>query len=198
MDAQSFFDAMRFFGEPNLPDNADKATIYGAYARALSQYSDKVLQRAADGMLATRSQRKFPLLAECLEACRSAQDEIAGEAKRENDNRRQSAKSNDPWSPERVHLADGMMRSEIGREAAREGWIVSLHDFCREDGRLPNKFEAERVRSAALARKAERERREREFGGNPKLIQVVAKAMEAKRARLSALANETKSEAWES
>ena len=198
MDAQSFFDAMRFFGEPVLPENADKTTIYGAYARALSQYSDRVLQRAADEMLATRSQRKFPLLAECLEACRNAQDEIAGEAKRENDSARQSAKSKDPWSPERVHLADGMMRSELGREAAKEGWIVSLHDFCREEGRLPNKFEAERVRSAALARKAERERREQEFGGNPKLIQVVAKAMEAKRARLSALANETTAEAWES
>ncbi len=188
MDAQSFFDAMRFFGEPNLPENADKTTIYGAYARALSQYNGEVLQRAADGMLAARSQRKFPLLAECLDACRSAQDEIAGEAKRENDDQRQTAKSKDPWSPERIKLANGMMRSDLGRQAAEEGWIISMHDFCREQGRLPNRFEAEKVRSAALARKVERERREREFGGNPRMIQAVAKAMEAKRARLSALA----------
>jgi hypothetical protein len=198
MDAQSFFDAMRFFGEPSLPDNADKTTIYGAYARALSHYGGEVLQRAADGMLATRSLRKFPLLAECLDACRGAQDEIAGEAKRTNDDRRQAAKSGDPWSQERVRLANGMISSGIGRQAAAEGWIISLHDFCREQARLPNKFEAEKVRSAALARKAERERREREFGGNPRMIQAVAKAMEAKRARLSALANEAQSEAFES
>lgn len=191
MDAQSFFDAMRFFGEPNLPENADKATIYGAYARALSQYNGEVLQRAADGLLATRSQRKFPLLAECLDACRIARDEIAGEAKRENDDQRQTAKSKDPWSPERIKLANGMMKSDLGQQAAAEGWIVSLHDFCREQARLPNRFEAEKVRSAALQRKAEREERERNFGGNPRMIQAVAKAMEAKRARLSALANES-------
>lgn len=198
MDAQSFFDAMRFFGEPNLPENADKATIYGAYARALSQYSSEVLQRAADGMLAVRSQRKFPLLAECLEACRSAQDEIAGEAKRENDDQRQVAKSKDPWSPERVKQADRMMDSDVGRQAAEEGWIISLHDFCREQGRIPNRFEAEKVRSAALIRKAEREERERNFGGNPRMIQSVARAMETRRVRLSALANEVRPEVFES
>ena len=198
MDAQSFFDAMRFFGEPNLPENADKTTIYGAYARALSQYDGEVLQRAADAMLAVRSQRKFPLLAECLDACRSAQNEIASEAKRENDDRRQAAKSSNPSSPERVKQAERMMNSDVGRRAAEEGWIVSLHDFCREQGRLPNKFEAEKVRAAALIRKAEREERERSFGGNPRMIQAVAKAMEAKRAQLSALANEATPEAFES
>lgn len=198
MDAQSFFDAMRFFGEPNLPENADKTTIYGAYARALSQYNGEVLQRAADGMLAARSQRKFPLLAECLDACRSAQDEIAGEAKRENDDRRQTAKSKDPWSPERLKQADRMINSDVGRQAAEEGWIISLHDFCREQGRIPNRFEAEKVRSAALIRKAEREERERNFGGNPRMIQSVARAMETRRVRLSALANESRPEAFES
>lgn len=38
---------------------------------------------------------------------------------------------------ERCQKTDRLMRSDIGRRAAREGWICALHDFARAKGRLP-------------------------------------------------------------
>jgi hypothetical protein len=189
MTPREFFNAMCIFGELDVAEGADPTVATNVYLRGLGRYSNETLQRAADRMLAERKQRKFPLPAECLEACRAAQDEIVAEARRENDAQKQGAKSNDPWSAGRVKLADRMMDSDPGRQAAQEGWIVSLHDFCREEARLPNRFEAERVRTAALRRKAEREEREREFGGSPKIIRSVAQAMKAKERRLCSMAS---------
>jgi hypothetical protein len=189
MTPQEFFDLMLIFGMPDFSEQGEIEPITDAYLKPLGNYSSDTLRRAADDLLATRKIRKFPLPAECMQACRDAQEELAIEAKRENDGKRRETIPSDPWSPERVKRADAMMDSSVGREAANEGWIISLHDFCREQGRLPNGFETVKVRIAALARKAERERRERLFGGNPKLIQSVARAMETKASRLSAIAH---------
>lgn len=158
-------------------------------------FSERVYTLAAQKLRTDPSAKKsFPVNGAILAACQEVQRELAMDGAKP----AATADRNPEWSPKRIELANRMMHSDLGRQAAEEGWIVSLHDFCREQARLPNRFEAEKVRSAALARKAERERRELEFGGNPKLIQVIAKAMEAKRARLSALANEAKPEAFES
>jgi hypothetical protein len=193
MTPQNFLDTIRVFGEPDIPDTADPATVFQSYLRALAKYGPDVLQQAADRIAATRKIRKFPLLAECLEACRDAQDAIAAEAQRENGAARRAGKSEDPWSSQRVELADRLMRSEAGQLAADEGWIVFLHDFCRAEGRLPNKFEAGDIRAKGLrlnAESAEREKQFREAGGNPKLLQAVTKAFTTRKTRLSALARE--------
>lgn len=193
MTPQNFIDTMRSFGEPDIPDTADPAAVLLPYHQYLAKYGADVLQRAANRIASTRKIRKFPLLAECLEACRDAQDEVAAQVQRENGAARRASKSVDPWSPQRVELADKLMRSDAGLQAADEGWIIFLHDFCREQGRLPNKFEAEDIRAKGLrlnAESAEREKQFREAGGNPKLLQAVTKAFTTRKIRLSALARE--------
>jgi len=188
MSPQEFFDSMRIFGEPNIPDNGELATILGGYLRGLGRYPGDVLQRAADTIIATRSVRKFPLPFECLEACQNAQDEIANAARIQREGAAGKPESSDPWSPARIELADKLMDSERGRQAAQEGWIILLHDFCRKEQRLPNNFEVLDLQAAAAALKAKQEKRTREFSGIPRLILPVAKAMEAKFRRLSNLA----------
>ena len=187
MTPQEFFDAMRFFGEPAIPENTDPSAILGAYLRGLGRYSAEIRQRAADQIMHTRNYRNFPLLAECMDACRDAQDALAAEAKR--GKLASKAQRPDPWSDKRLKQADGMIAGDLGRLAAQEGWIIELHDFCREEERLPTKIEAEKIHKAFLRRKAERERRARLFGGNPKIIRTMARAMEAKTVKLSKIAN---------
>lgn len=95
----------------------------------------------------------------------------------------------DPWSADRVAEADELIRSDIGRQAAHEGWIVALHDYCRENRELPGIDRAGRLRKAALRRAAQREEWA-SLGVSPKILAPVARAMDAKRARLTRIAME--------
>lgn len=45
------------------------------------------------------------------------------------------------WTRADVKTAYDLVRSEAGRDAADEGWCLSLWDFCRTNGRLPNAAE---------------------------------------------------------
>ncbi len=190
MNVDGFLDAMRFFGEPKRPEGGDLAVVFAAYQRELGRYRSDVLQLAADQLIAKRNHRNFPLLAECLQACRDAQEQIAIQQQREAENAHKTnpKPSGDPWSEQRVRQADRMMASEIGRLAAEEGWIIHLHDWCREQGRLPNKFEGEKVRAKGLAIKAEREEMARKGGASNPIVKSIARAMISKRNRLSAIA----------
>jgi hypothetical protein len=37
----------------------------------------------------------------------------------------------------------------MGKRAARDGWVLSLHDFCRKHGRLPQHHEVDKLKAAA-------------------------------------------------
>ena len=54
MTPQNFLDTIRVFGEPDIPDTADPATVFQSYLRALAKYGPDVLQQAADRIAATR------------------------------------------------------------------------------------------------------------------------------------------------
>ena len=41
------------------------------------------------------------------------------------------------WSKPRIEKADELINSDIGRRAANEGWIIALHDYCRERCDIP-------------------------------------------------------------
>jgi hypothetical protein len=81
-----------------------------------------------------------------------------------------------------------MMNSDIGRLAAEEGWIVHLHDWCRENARLPNRFEGEKVRATGLGIRAEREHMARGAGASHPIVKSGSRALEAKRSRLVQIA----------
>lgn len=54
------------------------------------------------------------------------------------------------WKRTRVALAYGLIKSDLGRQAAAEGWIIGLWDFCRATGREPDGAEIYRIWDGSL------------------------------------------------
>ena len=186
MNVQGFIDAMRIFGDPKVPNGMQDEDFFGAYHRGLARFSAEALELAAEQMLATREKRTFPLPAECLAMCRDAQDEIS--LRDEGSLARRPASDRYPeWSPERVAAADRMMSSEIGRLAASEGWIIHLHDWCRENSRLPTGSEQKKVQAKGLAIKMERERMATMPEANTRMVAAIGDAIRVKQAKLTRL-----------
>lgn len=130
-----------FFSLPNSA-HADREAFLSGYVDELSEYTSHELEHAAKLLRTTRTTRTLPTIADCLEACKQARDTLQAPAKR----RHGSDQVKWPeWAPERQRLADDLIRSEIGRKAADEGWLIGLWDFCRKEKRQPNRFEAERI-----------------------------------------------------
>lgn len=188
MDVQGFMDAIRFFGEPKIPDGSNREIIYGSYARTLGKFNSEVLRRAAENMLDHRGHRNFPLPNECKDFCIAAQEELAEAS---GIPARKETRGEAPeWSERRIKAADRMMNSDIGRRAAQEGWIIHLHDFCREYERLPVGGEASTVRLQGLANKTKRDEMSRQANSKNALAMIasVARAMESRRQRLTKIA----------
>ena len=100
--------------------------------RSLGGYDADVLEKAAADILANRTDRRFPLPAECKKAC----DEVLKWKQLASPKLQDQAVPNDKyeWA---YKLADDLICGPLGREAARDGWILSLHDFIRNNQRLP-------------------------------------------------------------
>lgn len=132
-----------------LPKSADedRKAFFRDYAEALGDFTSHELQHAAKLLKTTRTSRTFPVIADCLEACKHARDTLQPPAKRRHGS---DAEKYPEWTPGRQRMADRMMNSEIGRQAADEGWIVALWDFCRKQQRWPDDREAKNIKSQAL------------------------------------------------
>lgn len=124
--------------------------------RELGGFHDEVLARACREIILTRGKRPneqwMPTIAECLKACREAQFMVDGE---KNEGRLKLSagpleKKFAPWSDERMKLANELVMTPQGKRAAKEGWILSLHHFIRENGEAPRTAaEEDKLRRAA-------------------------------------------------
>jgi hypothetical protein len=72
-----------------------------------------------------------------------------------------------PWSHESQRFADELLHCELGRQAAREGWIGVLWDWIRNHGRMPrqNEVTVDWFRREAEAINAKYNECERGLGG---------------------------------
>lgn len=127
----------------------DEARFFATYVNLLKGQPDDALSAAAASIMATRIMRTFPLPAECLAACREASETAVKAAPKP------VARQLDEWSAERAALADELICCDMGRTAAREGWIIGMHDFCREAGRAPDIHEAREIRRVCAALNAD-------------------------------------------
>lgn len=116
------------------------------YIEALGGYTDSLLGLAAKNIIKTREVRSFPLVAECVKACRDALDAMS-----EPDLKKPVKDRHDEWSDERRKMADKLFKCEMGRDAVAEGWSWRLWDFLRENGRHPDRFEVEKIREKGMA-----------------------------------------------
>jgi hypothetical protein len=71
-----------------------------------------------------------------------------------------TATKRDPWSEQSKREARALLQCDLGRRAAREGWVQALYDHARTHGRLPDGDEMNTVRAAGaeFARKIEGDR----------------------------------------
>ena len=156
---------------------------------ALRSYGSNILTEVAQEIIRTRKYRNFPLLSEILDKC----DDIE---KRRERTRREAMlpplvhpSAGDEWSTERVKLAYDLIKSGVGKQAARDNpcWILALWHFCRKNQRMPVGPEIDRIKRDAF-----------EFdeaydgclrgGGGPfsKVLEQLGDSMAAKREKLCA------------
>lgn len=127
---------MSHFNKLHKSDTDEEAWMMSMIA-GLKGYDATVLERAAQRILLTRKDPGFPYLSQCREAC----EEIIKIERAERTPKFDEAskrKSEIDGADHKHRLADELIcAGELGRRAAREGWILSLHDFCRINGKLP-------------------------------------------------------------
>lgn len=107
--------------------------------RILRGMEPEVLAIAAEIIIETRDQKRdgrfFPVPKECVAACERARERIRLQAVPPLLS--QGNRDPSPFASWRVALADELIQGSMGREAAENGWALSLRDFCRRHGRLP-------------------------------------------------------------
>ena len=109
-------------------------------------YDDVVLREAGKLILLRRTERSFPLPAEIHKACAEVvRDNNRGKLPLD----REALKA-PGWSTERERLADDLINCEMGRHAARDGWILGLHNFARKHARLPLHHEIDKLKREAV------------------------------------------------
>ncbi|MEW5705119.1 MAG: hypothetical protein AB1781_11135 [Pseudomonadota bacterium] len=122
------------------PDCANPAAYLEEVARLVRGFSTAEQDKAGDVLLRGHRGRQFPTPHEIVAACEEARKAGApvGVIR--------SAPFQHPgWAHEDIAIADRLIVSEIGREAADNGWSLGLHDFCRYNHRLPNVHEKARI-----------------------------------------------------
>lgn len=114
--------------------------------RELGGYADEVLAKACREIILTRGKRQgeqwMPTIAECLSVCKEAKYWLEAERQKQ-DLPVDVKKDAKPYSKERkVFVRNHLLRGEMGKRAATEGWARALQDFCRVNNRLPDQNEA--------------------------------------------------------
>lgn len=126
------------YGQPDSPDPVAYLTEIG---KLLKGYTETEMEKAGDAVLRNHRGRAFPTPSEIAGACADARAGSSRETV--------PAFKDHNWTNERIALADKLIKSPMGREAADEGWILSLHDFIRENERLPEPREIGLIKAKA-------------------------------------------------
>jgi hypothetical protein len=124
--ALSFIEPMSAFFDQ--PPGSNAGEFFAALSDELSQFGDDFLSAGARSLRLTRKYRSFPTIAECVEAVRTSRVDTAPTSPRT------FGKPDDGDDWERKLAAWKLCRSDMGREARKDGWLVALYDFCREHG----------------------------------------------------------------
>lgn len=107
----------------------------------LKGFSAEVLNKAAANIVRTRKYRNFPLLSECIAACKDAQSWVDAEANKGRFQLEEVHASGDgKWTALRVEFAYNKLRSsKLAKKAANDKpcWVLAYWNFCRENEREP-------------------------------------------------------------
>lgn len=119
-------------------------------AAELAGFSSEVLTHAKKQIIRTRrpNMPRPPMVSECIDACLESRRLIEKDKLASQIPDLTPSASRD-WSAERVKLAHDSIKTDMGREAARDGWISTLWNFIREHQRMPKGHEIEACKRQA-------------------------------------------------
>ncbi len=123
------------------PDSEDPGAYLNEVAKLLKGFSEVELLKAGDSLLSAHKGRSWPTPAQCVEACMASRGKTVHTPE---------GPKYPEWSREAISAANKLVMSDIGRQAADQGWILALHDFCRKERRLPNETEQHRIKRKSL------------------------------------------------
>ena len=170
------------FPPPKFDDDGTKLAWVESMQRNLGHYKPDVLKAAADLIVDERGEtygtRKFPLPKECRQACHEV---ISRQQAERRSGSLPIGDQPSPYANWRETLADDLIMTPLGREAAKGGWILGLHDFARREGRAPQGREIDQIKREAKEFDAAYEKAVR--GGWPlaREVEALGRSMLARR-----------------
>ncbi len=134
------------FGEFGT-DDAD--LIVKTYVRQFEKFDSRVLAETWDAVVADfmpSKRQPWPPIALIRKTAERVTEDHALASER-------MAPKNQPanpaWSPDAFRIANRLICSDLGRIAAREGWITQLHDYCRKARSMPDASAIARLKRQA-------------------------------------------------
>lgn len=128
------------FGEP-VSENPQK--FMSEYARMLRGFSTAALERGRDIVLRThKGPARWPKIAECIDACGDAEEALAAQNKAQK-------RQEDDWRRSVMNAERLMMTTDLGQEAARDGWALGCREFIMIKKRLPFEHEVHNLKRNA-------------------------------------------------
>ena len=95
---------------------------------ALKRFDAWVIDAAATRLIQSRTKPGFPVPREMIDACNDVERE---------DRQAKPKLAITPDNANPYKLAHDLIQCELGKRAAREGWVLTLRDFVARQGRLP-------------------------------------------------------------
>lgn len=107
--------------------------------REIAHFDDAVIEAATTEMVRKRRRKDgTPAVSDCIGYCVEAKRWRDAETGKAQLIQEADAGQHGAWTRDRRKLAYDLIKGPLGKQAAREGWILSLWDFCRNNGRLPS------------------------------------------------------------
>jgi hypothetical protein len=117
------------------PEHTDAPAFFAELARLMKSYCEEELDKAADVVIRGHKGKTWPAVSVMLAACAEAREILHLSAQADEDAKHPE------WSKRARFFAFKSLRSEMGRRAAKEGWILGLEKFLRENMREPSERE---------------------------------------------------------
>lgn len=121
---------------PKRLDDDGVSDFLNDWESSLSKFEGWVIDAAATRLIQSRTKTTFPFPREMIDAC----NEVLADDRRGKPELLAKSAPVDPYK-----LADDLMRGELGKRAALEGWALTLRDFIADNHRLPEEGEVRRL-----------------------------------------------------
>jgi hypothetical protein len=127
---QKMLDELGLHFPKRLDDPDGEEAWVASWIRAFKSYQPWILEAATIRIIEGRSERSHPIIADVKKVCH--------EILREDAESKPELRVAPPGPGDVFKLANDLIRGDLGKRAAREGWALTLRDFIVKHQRLPD------------------------------------------------------------